>query len=425
MQNKLPRGTIIKGEYEVIKRLGNGAYTSVYMVRSIKANTVFALKLYGGPYESNSLFQRRFDRELEIVNKFSQPNLLKYYASGTYEGSPYIIMDYVRGENLQEVLAYHGRIPVKIALSLLCDALNGLAFLHKNGIVHRDFKPSAIFVDNNGIVKLADFDIAKKFSTDEQLTNKGLPVGSELYMAPEQRLGRPVDPRADIFAAGVTLYELITGKNPWQNNDFLPTDRRAWSKFIVPSKLISDADPKLDAIIAKAMDLQPANRYCDASEMLESLRNFRLASSDDVIQLVSGRRINETDISNSSQIQKQPIKGFLLFGSIFAVVILIVTITTLYLTEIFGLKNIPTQTSVATFALSETPAETLTPHIFTSTVDLLVINLITSETLTIPANTPLKILDPFHAACEVLADWNGTQVIIPAKAVFPDRATCP
>jgi serine/threonine-protein kinase len=300
MQNNLSRGTIVNGEYEIIKRLGEGSFTSVYLVRSHQINSVFALKLYADFYVNNPNFQRRFEREFKIAKQFSHPNLLEYYASGVHEGQPYMIMEYVKGATLRELIAYHGRIPVKIAISIFCDALAGLAYLHGNGVVHRDIKPSSIFVDNGGIIKVADFDIAKRFKEDEGISEKGLPIGTQLYMAPEQRLGLPIDPRSDIFATGVTLYECITGTNPWKNSNFLPTDRRAWSKIIVPSKLIPDADTKLDAVIIQAMDLQPINRYSDASEMLAALKIFPSSRHDDVVRLVNGQRISNADIEESA-----------------------------------------------------------------------------------------------------------------------------
>ena len=300
MENRLLRGTIIQQRFEVIKHLGQGAYTSVYLVRDIEGKFVAALKLYGGHYRSNPNFMRRFEREVQISKELSHPNIVQYFSPGFYKNTPYILMEYVNGQTVQELLAYHKRVPVKIALTIFSDALRGLAYLHHHGIAHRDFKPSAIFVDTQGNVKLADFDIAKKYDEDQDVTGADSPVGSQLYMAPEQRLGHKVSPRSDIFTAVVTLYEMITGTNPWQDSDFLPTDRRAWAKIIRPSRIASDANSQIDSIILKAMDLQPVHRYQSASEFLQAIEPLKRATKNDLGQWVRGRRVSEADISQKN-----------------------------------------------------------------------------------------------------------------------------
>ena len=301
MKNNLLRGARILNEFEVVKLLGQGNYTSVYLIRSLVDKSLIALKMYQGPYQNNRVFQQRFKREFELTVNLIHPNLVSYKRAGILDDSPYIFMEYVHGKTAKDLISHHGRIPVKIALPIFADALNGLGYLHENAIVHRDFKPSAIFINFEGKVKLADFDIAKKFSQEENLTEKGAVLGSPLYMSPEQRLGGNIDQRSDIFSAGTTLYEMITGKNPWASLENLPTDRQSWSKIELPSQLFSDSSEDLDKFILQAMDPRPNNRFLSAKIMLDYLYKTDdwkqgVASLNDVIKFAQGERLSESDI---------------------------------------------------------------------------------------------------------------------------------
>ena len=301
MRNNLSRGARILNEFEVVKLLGQGNYTSVYLIRSLVDKSLIALKLYQGPYQNNRVFQQRFKREFELTINLIHPNLISYKRAGILDDSPYIFMEYIHGKTAKDLISHHGRIPVKIALPIFADALKGLGYLHENAIVHRDFKPSAIFINFDGRVKLADFDIAKKFSHEENLTEKGAVLGSPLYMSPEQRLGGNIDQRSDVFSAGTTLYEMITGKNPWANLDNLPTDRQSWSKIELPSQLFNDSSKDLDKLILQAIDPRPNNRFLSAKIMLEYLYNIDdwkqgVASQNNVIKFAQGERLSEDDL---------------------------------------------------------------------------------------------------------------------------------
>lgn len=285
------------GEYQVLQPLGEGQYTKVYIVQKNNEPKV-ALKIFHGLYTSDSTFRRRLEREFALVKHLNHPNLVKYFEAGQVQRFPYIAMEYLGEKTLQRLLSYHGKAPVSIALSIMEQVLTGLAFLHSNGIIHRDIKPSAIFLSESGKIILADFDIAKPY-TDDNLTRKGSVLGSPRYMAPEQKLGERASPRSDVYAAGIVFYEMITGQTPWKDKDFLPTDRRAWATLTHPSELTSNVSPELDKFILRAIDLQPGRRFESAQEMLTELKKFRHASQEDLQDWVSGRRVPNVSIQKN------------------------------------------------------------------------------------------------------------------------------
>lgn len=434
--------------------LGQGENTSVFLANDPKSGQQVAIKVYQGPYSHDKLLQKRFERELNIISRLKHPNLVRYIDSGRYESSPFIVMEYLEGRTLQWLLAKHITAHPLIAVAIIRQVLSALAYLHQSGIVHRDIKPSAIFINSQGDVKLADFDIAKR-ADDHSLTIKGQLIGSPKYMSPEQRLGESATIRSDVYSAGITFYEMLTGRTPWEDSNFLPTDRRSWAVFTPPSKLIQGVDPKLDEIISTAMDLQPGRRYPTAQKMLDELVRFPSAMQADLSAWARGRKLtNKAEVNKKTENRKKSsakslnltpwialsvVTGVACISSLFFAAPSIISYLAPSPTPIATLTPTPTQTPTPTltptlapsltptFTLTptETPTETSTLQIFTSASDLTAINLSTSESVIIPANTSITILNPFHTACEVLADWNGTQVIVPAKVIFPDRTTCP
>lgn len=279
------------GDYKIIQLLGEGSNTKVFLAQKGTPPINFAIKIFSGPYLTDFSFKRRLEREFNITKRIQHPNLVRYFEMGEFNEHPYIVMEYLGQTTLQRLLAHHGRAPVSIAVSIMTEVLKSLAFLHSNGIVHRDIKPSAIFLTQAGRVVLADFDIAKPVN-DTSLTIKGGIIGSPRYMAPEQRLGETATIKTDVFSAGITLYEMLTGEIPWKDANHLPTDRRAWASIIPPSKLFQDVNPELDQIVIKAIDLQPGRRFNTADEMAAELKKMRYAPKSDLAAWASGRKSN-------------------------------------------------------------------------------------------------------------------------------------
>lgn len=431
------------GNFQIQSQLGEGEYTQVYLVRDIRNGERRALKLFLGPYQNDPMFQKRFKREFETVKKLSHPNLVKYYEAGLHKGYPYIVMEFLGKMTLQELLAYHGKASVEIAVAIIVQVLNGLIYLHEKGILHRDIKPSAVFIKSNGEVKLADFDIAKPIfesKNTDTITLKGdRPVGSPRYMSPEQRLGDNLSVRSDVFSVGVTFYELVTGQTPWQQEEYLRVDRRAWLNLTPPSKIINSPNKDIDQFVLTAIEFQPGRRFSSAEDMLLALERFSKAPLSDLADWSKGRKVQGLQETNTKSVQEsskrnlqEPRKkkektgySIPLISGIFAFAGVIGACLLLFLLRapIQNLIFPPTSTPTATPApiVSVTP----TPYIFAFTQDVSVINFVTGESFVIPKDSKIIIINPTHATCEVLADWNGTQVVVPAKVIFPDHTTCP
>lgn len=296
-------------DYKIIQLLGEGQDTKVFLAQKENTSRYFAVKIFSGPYLTDSSFKRRLEREFNITKSIQHPNLVQYFEMGEFNRHPFIVMEYLGQATLERLLAQHGRSPASIAVSIMIEALKGLSFLHSNGIVHRDIKPSAIFLTKSGRVVLADFDIAKPIN-DTSLTIKRGVIGSPRYMAPEQRLGENASVKSDVFSAGVTLYEMLTGETPWKDVNHLPTDRRAWASIIRPSKLSQSISLELDEIVLKAIDLQPGRRFETVDEMADELKKMRYAPQSDLIAWASGRKsnINSTALENKKIEERVKIK---------------------------------------------------------------------------------------------------------------------
>lgn len=405
--------------YNITQPLGRGENTVVYLAFNNKTNQRVAIKTYYGAYLHDVLFQKRFNRELSLIRGLDHPNLVKYYDSGVHNDIPFIVMEYLTGLTLQRLIAHHRTTHPLIAINIMQQILDALAYLHRADIVHRDIKPSAVFINTKGQVKLADFDIAKRVD-DSSVTIKGTLVGSPSYMSPEQRLGAASTTRSDIFSAGITFYEMLVGRTPWDNSDFLPTDRRAWAKIIPVAKFVPEIDPGIDRIIIKAIDLQPIRRYANAQEMLLDVQDLPSASFEDLAAWARGRKIS----SPHPPAAKSLPSPYVLF-SIFLVAVICLLSGAFLAPRVIGFIS-PSPTATSTLTATITPTITLTPtrQIFTLIVDTMARNSITGEPVVLPKGSVIIIINPTFTSCEILAAWNDIQVVVPAKVIFPDN-NCP
>ena len=270
------------GRYEVKTLIGAGGMGSLYLARDTNPNTnrLVALKLLNATLESVEL-RERFAREARALAALNHPSIVDIYDSGEFQGSPFIVMEYVRGETLAEKIKRKAPLTVGQKLKLMVELCSGLAHAHEAGIIHRDIKPANLMVDRFGRVKILDFGIARMTERSltrmaTQMTQVNVRIGTPGYMSPEQIEGGEIDRRSDIFAVGAVCYELIayreafTGTNTRQVENNVLEGRRARLSSIVP-----DLDPAIEAIIDKALALDPRDRYQDASAFEEALERQR------------------------------------------------------------------------------------------------------------------------------------------------------
>jgi serine/threonine protein kinase len=250
-------------ELEVLGRIGDGGMGVVFKARHIQLERLIALKVVAPDLALQEAFAERFVREARALARLQHPNIVMVYDFGERDGVYYLSMEFVDGVGLRQLVGA-GRLEPKEALALVPQICEGLQYAHDQGIVHRDIKPENILVDSQGLVKIADFGLAKLRGGNQNwtLTRSTQVLGTPHYMAPEQmRAPLDVDHRADIYSLGVVLYELLTGELPM-------------GRFQLPSQRCS-VDPRLDGVVLKALEHEPEQRYQHASQVRSDVEEIR------------------------------------------------------------------------------------------------------------------------------------------------------
>jgi eukaryotic-like serine/threonine-protein kinase len=280
-------GELVAGRYEVEEVLGRGGMSSVYRAHDRVLERDVALKVLHERYADDPEYVERFRREARAIAKLSHPNIVTVIDRGEVGGWEYIVFELVRGENLKDILADRGALPVAEALALVHQAARGLAFAHEHGIVHRDVKPHNVLVDEDGVAKVTDFGIARSVGLDEGLTETGTILGTSDYLSPEQAVGRRVDERSDQYSLGVLLYEALTGDVPYPGDSMLAVAMRHVNDP-VPSvrERRPDVPARVDALVRRAMAKRPEERFPSLDAFIAALEACMLeeaesAGSDD------------------------------------------------------------------------------------------------------------------------------------------------
>lgn len=254
--------------------LGQGGFAAVYRVRNLRLDRVEALKVLFEARGSDPKFAARFEREAQIAASLEHPNVVRVYDFGNADGTLWYSMQFVDGPTLKTKLERHGRMRGEDAAGLLVPLLEALEVVHRGGIVHRDVKPDNIILDADERPYLMDFGIVKRDDSVHE-TMEGKILGTPGYLSPEQLQGHPLDGRSDLYAAGVTLYQMITGDIPFRSDDRLATmTRRLTEDPEPPSAKARDLQPELERIVLRALARDRENRYATAAEMRADLEAF-------------------------------------------------------------------------------------------------------------------------------------------------------
>ena len=267
--------------YEVKTLIGAGGMGSLYLARDTNPNTnrLVALKLLLANLDSEEL-RERFSREARALAALNHPNIVDIYDSGEFQGSPFIVMEYVRGETLAEKIKRRAPMTLGQKLKLMAEMCSGLQHAHEAGIIHRDIKPANLMIDMQGRLKILDFGIAR---VSEGLTRMGLQVtqlnmriGTPGYMSPEQIEGGEIDRRSDIFAVGTVCYELLTYREAFTGANTRQIENKVLASNPEPlTSVLPDLDPQLEVIVGRALAKDPKARYQDAAALEEAFERLR------------------------------------------------------------------------------------------------------------------------------------------------------
>jgi serine/threonine protein kinase/tetratricopeptide (TPR) repeat protein len=271
------------GPYEVVAVLGAGGMGEVYRARDTRLGRDVAIKVLPAEFAADPDRLRRFEQEARAASALNHPNILVVHDIGSHEGAPYLVSELLEGESLRDRLR-DGALPVRTAVDIAVQMAHGLAAAHEKGIVHRDLKPENVFVTRSGHVKILDFGLAKladsplspagaaEASTFADGTRAGIVLGTVGYMAPEQARGQAVDHRADIFALGCVLYEMLAGKRAFAGDTAADTLTAILNQDPAPlSGLGSGAPPGLQGIVQRSLEKRPADRFSSAHDLALAL----------------------------------------------------------------------------------------------------------------------------------------------------------
>src|SRR5437016_3569325 len=262
------------GDYEILKVLGSGGMGRVYQVRNTITDRVEAMKVLLPDLEGHEDVAARFQREIKVLAALNHPNIATLHTALTIDNQLVMIMEYVEGESLSARLN-HGPIPVADALNYLDQVLNALSYAHNRHVIHRDIKPANMMLTPEGVVKLMDFGIARTQGESNKLTATGSTLGSLNYMSPEQVKGEATDERSDLYSLGISLYEMVTGKRPFEeDNDYSIMAAHLRKQPTPPSALRPELPGGLSEIILRAMAKDPEKRFQSADQLCNALKNL-------------------------------------------------------------------------------------------------------------------------------------------------------
>lgn len=272
-------GTVIDNRYRIIEQIALGGMGAVYRAERVKLGRMVAVKFLHAWSATHKQARKRFDLEARAMAQLDHPNCASVIDFGIVDAVPYVVMEYVRGETLREILD-RGPLPVERATDIMRQVLSGLAHAHEKGIVHRDIKPANIMVgDATGVgvqVKILDFGLARLLQDDTRMTAQGKILGTPAYMAPEQTRASQVDGRSDIYACGVLLFELLTGRKPFEGDD--PVSVLQMQRTASPpamSSVVAQYFGDYEHVVACALRKQPEQRFQTAVAFTEAIDRAR------------------------------------------------------------------------------------------------------------------------------------------------------
>lgn len=265
---------IIGGKYRVIREIGSGGMARVYRAINMSTRKVVAVKMLKEEYLNDTEFLRRFDREARASLELSHENIVRAYGVGEDNGVPYIVLEYVEGKTLKDLIqeSPSGHLSVQQSIGICSQILDALNYAHAHGIIHRDVKPQNVIVTNRGKAKLADFGIAREVTASTVTFSSKNVIGSVHYISPEQAKGLPATEESDIYSTGISLYEMLTGTVPFIGDTTISTALMHLSTEPEPPRDLNPSiPPALNDIVLRALEKDPNMRYASAKLMRSDL----------------------------------------------------------------------------------------------------------------------------------------------------------
>ncbi len=270
-------GSVLNNRYRILGDLGEGGMSKVYKAQDTLLDRVVALKVLRPQYSADESFLARFRREAQAAARLAHPNIVDVYDIGEVDGFHYIVMEYIEGQDLKGIIAAESPLPVRRVVDIGVQICAAVGQAHRLGIVHRDLKPHNILVTADDQVKVADFGIARAIAeASATITSDGAVWGTVQYIAPEQAAGKPATPASDVYSLGIVLYEMLAGRLPFEADTRVALVVKHLQEEPPPlHRFNSNVPATMAAIVARAMEKDPAGRYPHADALGQALREYR------------------------------------------------------------------------------------------------------------------------------------------------------
>ena len=274
LRETLAADTLVDDRYTIVGRVGSGGMADVYSAQDSQLGRRVALKMLHHRFAEDQEFVERFRREASAAAGLQHPNVVQVYDRGSWEGTSYIAMEFLEGRNLKQIIRERGILEPTLAVDIAVQILRAIRFAHKRGIIHRDIKPHNVIVDAEGRAKVTDFGIARAGASD--MTETGAIMGTAQYLSPEQAQGHPISAAADIYSVGIVLYEMLTGRVPFEAESAVTIALKQVNEDPQAIRAINpEVSPELEDVVLRALRKDPRERYADADEFIEALEGAK------------------------------------------------------------------------------------------------------------------------------------------------------
>jgi serine/threonine-protein kinase len=268
-------GSTLNNRFEIVRSIGHGGAAIVYLGRDLLLNRQVAIKILRAQHAADPGYVERFRREAQAAASFAHPNIVDIYDVGEFNGAPYIVMEFIQGDTLAEIINTEGPFDPDDVAALIEQVAAGLDYAHARGIIHRDVKPHNILVTREGLAKIVDFGIARS-TGESSLTDAGLTLGTAHYISPEQASGLSATPASDVYSLGVIAYEMLAGVRPFDGETAVAVATMHVNQAAVPPDEIDpEVPPGAADIVLKSLEKDPTRRYPSAGAFAEALANWR------------------------------------------------------------------------------------------------------------------------------------------------------